>query len=79
MKQIPSELEKENENKNIIYDLRSVICHSGNEITSGHYYSITKCSDNKWYKFDDSNVTEESIDNICNNESYILFYERIII
>ena len=69
------------------YFLYGIIVHSGSAM-NGHYYSIIKNyeDDNKWYKFDDSNVYEienfnELYDKIKGNENnqndntaYLLFY-----
>jgi len=39
-----------------IYQLRGVLVHSGTA-DSGHYYSLTKTQDGKWFCFNDSSVT----------------------
>ena len=71
------------------YILRGVIIHKGDG-GGGHYESITKVDENKWYEFNDSIVKEFNINNLeeeCygginpnNNEekknsAYLLFYE----
>ena len=59
-----------------VYDLQCVINHSGN-MGGGHYF--TYCKDyytNKWYKYDDCNVTEISSSLIITQMAYILFYIR---
>ena len=49
-----------------------------NGISFGHYYSYCKnYTDNKWYKFDDENVTEINESNIITNNAYMLFYKAI--
>ena len=63
-KYMSSDLER---NKSNIYELHGVLVHSGT-ITSGHYYAFLRPSiEDKWYKFDDSNVSEvqkeEAIEN----------------
>lgn len=41
---------------NFTYKLKSVVIHSGTS-QAGHYYSFVRIQ-NKWHKFDDSNVSE---------------------
>lgn len=61
---------------NYIYSLYSVNYHSGNA-KSGHYWSVCKNLDNKWYKYNDAEISEfYDINKISSNESYILFYYR---
>lgn len=61
---------------NYIYSLYAVNYHSG-ESRSGHYWSICKNLNNKWYKYNDADITEfHDISNIASSESYILFYYR---
>jgi ubiquitin C-terminal hydrolase len=60
---------------NYIYSLYSVNYHSGN-INSGHYWSYCKNLDNKWYCFDDENVSRVTIEQVINKNAYILFYYR---
>lgn len=46
-------------------------------INFGHYTSCVKNRyDNKWYNFDDNSVNEVGINQIINNNSYLLFYLR---
>jgi ubiquitin C-terminal hydrolase len=63
---------------NNIYDLISVITHFGNSGTDGHYISFCKIQDkNKWYKFNDSIVTESNYQEASTTgDAYILFYQR---
>ena len=72
------------------YKLKGVNIHSGN-VEGGHYISIIKIDNDKWYQFNDSRVSEFDIKNLgkeCfggkkeedNNEdkknsAYLLFYE----
>ena len=49
-----------------------------NGISFGHYYSYCKnYTDNKWYKYDDENVTEINESKIITNSAYMLFYKAI--
>lgn len=69
-----------------IYDLKAVVVHTGNG-DGGHYLSYIK-NDSKWYRCDDSLITEISSEEIqklethgylqSHNTPYILFYERTI-
>lgn len=58
------------------YNLKCINNHSGNT-ENGHYWSYCKNSiDNKWYNFNDDNVSEISEENIVTKNAYILFYIR---
>jgi ubiquitin carboxyl-terminal hydrolase 8 len=59
-----------------IYDLDSVIYHSGN-YHGGHYFASCK-RNNRWYMCNDSNISEEKESDILSNLSYILFYRKKI-
>jgi ubiquitin carboxyl-terminal hydrolase 47 len=42
----------------LVYELYSVLVHSGSAM-GGHYYAYIKCfEDGKWYNFNDSDVRE---------------------
>ena len=72
------------------YKLKGVNIHKGN-VEGGHYVSIIKVDENKWYQFDDAKVQEFDIENLgkeCfggkkeednkgdkKNSAYLLFYE----
>ena len=90
---IISEEEKENLNdEKMNYELTGILIHSGSSLQSGHYYSFIKDQEtNKWYKFNDSKISEYDIDNdlekecFGNNNSkknqygkgaYLLFYTK---
>ena len=40
-----------------IYDLHSVLVHSGGSVSSGHYYSYVRMGESDWIKFDDTLVS----------------------
>ena len=63
-------------NKEYLYDLDSVIYHSGG-FNGGHYFTSCK-RNNSWYIFNDSNVSKEKECDILSNLSYILFYRKKI-
>jgi len=56
------------------YELFGIINHTGN-VFGGHYYSYIKKSD-KWFKFDDSNISNIN-SSIINDKNYCLFYKKI--
>jgi len=60
---------------NYIYDLFAVCQHYGGT-KGGHYTAICKNYDEKWYSYDDLNVSPSSEKEICTNAAYILFYRR---
>lgn len=59
-----------------IYDLYAVSNHYGG-MGGGHYtaYALNKGT-NKWYKFDDSYVTEIDESQVVSSSAYVLFYRR---
>ena len=58
-----SEEEKENlDEEKMNYELTGILVHSGSSLQSGHYYSFIKDQEsNKWYKFNDSVVSDYNI------------------
>ena len=54
------------------YHLNSIVNHIGN-LEIGHYYS-TILHNNKWYNYNDLNISEVETSNIINNNNYILYY-----
>jgi ubiquitin carboxyl-terminal hydrolase 4/11/15 len=59
-----------------IYDLYAVSNHYGS-LGGGHYtaYALNKSTD-KWYKFDDSSVSEIDESHVVSSSAYVLFYRR---
>jgi len=61
--------------------LFGAVIHSGN-INGGHYVYVGRQSDNKWYLFNDTNVseikTEQELINILNN-AYWLMYKMVTV
>jgi hypothetical protein len=59
-----------------IYDLYGVSNHSGG-MGFGHYTAYAKNHrENKWFKFNDSFVSDASEKDVVSKEAYMLFYER---
>jgi len=59
--------------KNITYNLFGIINHSGN-IFGGHYHSFIKNDNNKWYVYNDTQVSEIKENIVKTNKNYVLFY-----
>lgn len=59
-----------------IYDLYGVSLHSGG-MGGGHYTAICQNPENKkWYKLDDSTVSESTPEAAIDGKAYVLFYKR---
>ena len=59
-----------------IFNLYAICNHSGN-LNSGHYYAYCKNLNNKWYKYNDRNVSLLDESNIVTSNAYCLFYKKI--
>eukprot|EP01084_Bolivina_argentea_P257924 434632_1 len=80
------------------YLLYGAVIHSGISTQCGHYYSIGRhtnnaiksynesiLDNNKWYKFDDTNVTMSTYEKLCKSNEYygshdvpyLLFYKKV--
>ena len=57
------------------YEIYAVNERSGDSIQYGHYYSYIKI-ENKWYKFNDNSVTDETPD-FCSQYVVGLYYKKI--
>ena len=57
------------------YSLFGIINHSGN-VFGGHYFSFLKNANQKWYCYNDTQVTEISCDKLLTNKNYCLIYRR---
>ncbi|KAK8872087.1 hypothetical protein M9Y10_007845 [Tritrichomonas musculus] len=76
------DFKEKNDKINTKYNLVGVIQHMGSAM-GGHYYSFVMQRDTKmWYKFNDSEVTPTTIDDVLENSNgrdsnaYLLFYDR---
>eukprot|EP01080_Neovahlkampfia_damariscottae_P004359 gene4359-7715_t len=64
-----------------IFDLKSIIVHSGSSPNSGHYTCYIKNSDEIWYECNDNVITKQRKhepvlkDKMIKKNAYILFYE----
>ena len=62
--------------KNTVYDLYAVGCHKGNT-QNGHYFSLCKNQNDKWYCYNDEQVIEMGDPSlIITNFAYCLFYKK---
>ena len=85
--------EKENlDETKMEYELTGILIHSGANLQSGHYYSLIKSQEeNKWYKFNDNEISEYNIEqnlekdcfgnleskvNQYGKGAYLLFYTK---
>ena len=62
-----------NDDKKYIYELFAVNQHFGISI-GGHYTALCK-NGNKWYDFDDEDVTEINENRLVSSNAYLLFYK----
>lgn len=61
--------------ESIVYDLCSVICHTGT-IKAGHYYSIVK-NENEWYSIDDSEIKKLEVKgDVVTKDAFVLLYKK---
>ena len=59
-----------------IYDLYAICNHSGN-VMGGHYTATIKGDGNKWFIFNDTNITEiQSNKQLKNEKAYCFFYHK---
>lgn len=70
-----SEYSYNSTDEGVIYNIKSIVCHTGKSLDHGHYFSIIKI-DNKWIKFNDIEVKQIDIADLDPSYPYILFYER---
>ncbi|KAL6006522.1 ubiquitin-specific protease ubp10, partial [Asimina triloba] len=60
-----------------VYELYAVSNHYGG-LGGGHYSAYAKLThENRWYHFDDSNVSAVGDESIKTSAAYVLFYRRI--
>lgn len=63
--------------ESVKYRLYGVIVHDGSSLSSGHYYAFAQSPSQKWYRFDDTRVTEVTLDTVLNtHNAYVLFYVK---
>jgi len=57
------------------YKLFGVIVHNGCKLSSGHYYAYMRGLNEYWYKANDEDMSFVSINDVLNDNAYILFYQ----
>lgn len=65
-------------NADVVYSLRSVVCHFGDSGASGHYNVLARHSGDVWHVFDDEHVARKTTSEIAQTvekTAYILIYE----
>ncbi|XP_054823916.1 ubiquitin carboxyl-terminal hydrolase 10-like isoform X2 [Prosopis cineraria] len=68
---------KSNNGQSYVYDLYAISNHYGG-LGGGHYTAYAKLIDeNRWYHFDDSQVTLVDEAEIKSSAAYVLFYQRV--
>ncbi len=58
------------------YTLRSIACHSGS-FSNGHYWAICQNPNGKWYRIDDTMISEFDASSEFAGGVYLLFYELL--
>ena len=61
----------------IKYKLIAVSTYIGQSLKYGHYISYCKNSEDKWYEFNDSHITESQFVNVNSNSPHILIYKKL--
>jgi len=62
-----------------VYDLYGVCNHSGS-VSGGHYTSFVKNANDKWYHYNDTNVSDVSlVQQIITPKAYCFFYRKRVI
>lgn len=59
--------------RDIIYELIGVVSHKGT-VNEGHYIATVKVAGDKWFRFNDSMVSEISEEQALKDEAYLLSY-----
>ena len=59
-----------------VYNLYGVCNHTGG-FGGGHYFAYCKHRNKKWYKYNDSHISEISESVIVSENAYCLFYEKV--
>ena len=52
------------------------VCNHSGSCLGGHYTSYVKNND-KWYHFNDTNISEINENNVISAKTYCLFYKKI--
>lgn len=71
---IRSYMTNKKSDKPIWYFLNAVIVHDSNVTDNGHYYCYNKDRYGNWYLMDDEKVQKVTLEDVLNQQAYILFY-----
>ena len=73
---VKSYMSEENSNdQSLNYRLYAVLVHVGSSMHSGHYYSYVRSPNNRWYKADDTTMTQCDLSQVLTQHgAYILCY-----
>jgi ubiquitin carboxyl-terminal hydrolase 36/42 len=73
---VKSYMSEENSNDQLLnYRLYAVLVHVGSSMHSGHYYSYVRSPNNRWYKADDTTMTQCDLNQVLTQHgAYILCY-----
>jgi ubiquitin carboxyl-terminal hydrolase 36/42 len=73
---VKSYMSEENSNdQSLDYRLYAVLVHVGSSMHSGHYYSYVRSPNNRWYKADDTTMTQCDLNQVLTQHgAYILCY-----
>eukprot|EP00952_Eustigmatos_sp_NYUAD-ZCMA_P014685 57025-Eustigmatos_ZCMA.PRE.1 len=59
-----------------VYELQSVIVHSGASVSNGHYICFARTTDQEWHEANDEKVTRATWQTVRASEAYVLVYRR---
>jgi hypothetical protein len=58
------------------YNLYAVLVHAGYGCDSGHYFAYIKAPNGQWYNADDEYIAPVPVDEVLNQQAYMLFYQQ---
>ena len=64
----------------LLYTLHGIVVHDGT-MAGGHYYAYVKAVEGpigRWYKCNDSRVSEATEQEVLDESAYMLFYSKIV-
>ena len=77
---LPSDMFTESHEQGVQYRLKSVVCHHGGSLDSGHYTSYRRNSQGELLHYNDDHVSkpaESTLQRHLENNGYMFFYERV--
>lgn len=73
---LDTKYEKDKVNKCSTYQLMAIIVHKG-KLKKGRYMAYVKKENNQWYLADNEQVTGVTIEDVLEQEPYLMFYSRV--